>query len=1040
MNEQTSVMEGLEHQMSLIFTRLKERALYFPDNDIEKIRDLLTQMEKNSWSARPRTYSVLRMIGKEKELMGMFVEKGLFDIGLPYDAFSLPLFVRGPTYRHNFLKSQAFVLTDAEKMEKGSHAHLANNADTNFQIVNELGRGGFGMVEEVRSNLSYDTYARKTILRRKKFDGSTSDEESFRNEFQNLKRLSHHHLVKYIGSYTDPQYFGILLLPVAQCDLKVYLDKPSFSRMELQCIRRFFGCITSGIEYLHRQACRHKDIKPGNILIRDRVVYITDFGLAYDWTDKSKSKTEGLMGDRSINYMAPEVAAEQPRGSAADMWSLGCIFLDMLTVLKEETIDKRKNFFESTGSKGRNPRQNQNAYNLWMEKLESRHDKFPWLWTKELLLRNPEDRLTAIELLRKIQQCNDPEDGYIYYCAKCDESVEVTIPIPDLAGLTQAKPVDRDDVHIDNITITDIRNGIVRAVTREDQSDTRLWLRRWASLSEPTEDCQTSLGSYTKALHIAARQGSSDIAQDLLKYGFDVNAIAMGSTPLHLAIQNGNEAVMQLLVDQSADTNVHDGNSSVTALHIAARRGFRSAAKFLLEKGADVNALDNLKNTPLHVAAFWASEEVAAVLLKHPDINLSPHNDARLAPLHIAAGQGHERVVRLLLDKGVDIDTRDSWLGNTALHHAANQGRKDVVRLLIQRDAQVNLCQTSNDRATALHLAVTVRHPQTVEELLRGKIDSNVMDVSGATALHLAVVVGQLEIASLLLKKGFDVNKHINDPKQTVPLLLAVNRQNAAMTKLLIENNANVNITDIHGTTCLHIIARQPKALEMVELLLNYTPDINAQDKEKNSPLITAAAVGNTQVVEKLLEKGANAGARNIHYKTALHGAAYGGNVGAVKALLEHGVNVDVEDRERNSPLITAAVVGNTQVVEKLLEKGANARAKNTRYNTALHGAAHGGNVGVVKALLAHGADVNAEDLDKHTPLHIASLAGNLEVATLLVKVGARINLKDKYGHTPLWLAQDNGHHDLVKLFKAHGIKKGDLIGLLGFLQRAFGI
>jgi len=133
-----------------------------------------------------------------------------------------------------------------------------------------------------------------------------------------------------VSSYTDPQNFGILLLPVGECDLKEYLGKSSFTAKEFRSIRKFFGCITSGIKYLHDKSCRHKDIKPGNILIKQGVVYITDFGLAYDWTDKSKSKTEGLIGDRSVNYMAPEIAADQPRGSAADMWSLGCIFLDML--------------------------------------------------------------------------------------------------------------------------------------------------------------------------------------------------------------------------------------------------------------------------------------------------------------------------------------------------------------------------------------------------------------------------------------------------------------------------------------------------------------------------------------------------------------------------------------------------------------------------------------------------------------------------------------------------------------------------------------
>jgi hypothetical protein len=131
-------VEGLERQMSVIFTRLQDKRLYFPDNDIEKIRDLLTKMKKNSWSARPRTYSVLRMIGKERELMDKFVEEGIFDIGLPYDALSLPLIVRGPTDRRNFLESQAYVLTNAEEMEKGSHAHLGIKPRVGVNIFSVL--------------------------------------------------------------------------------------------------------------------------------------------------------------------------------------------------------------------------------------------------------------------------------------------------------------------------------------------------------------------------------------------------------------------------------------------------------------------------------------------------------------------------------------------------------------------------------------------------------------------------------------------------------------------------------------------------------------------------------------------------------------------------------------------------------------------------------------------------------------------------------------------------------------------------------------
>lgn len=112
--------------MSKIFARQERRGGRFPDDDIEKIRDLLVKMGKMLWSARPRTYAVLRMMGKEAELLDQFVEKDLLDIQFPYSALSLPLIVRSPSDRRKFLEKQAFILTDANLMETGSHAHLGN--------------------------------------------------------------------------------------------------------------------------------------------------------------------------------------------------------------------------------------------------------------------------------------------------------------------------------------------------------------------------------------------------------------------------------------------------------------------------------------------------------------------------------------------------------------------------------------------------------------------------------------------------------------------------------------------------------------------------------------------------------------------------------------------------------------------------------------------------------------------------------------------------------------------------------------------------
>jgi ankyrin len=512
---------------------------------------------------------------------------------------------------------------------------------------------------------------------------------------------------------------------------------------------------------------------------------------------------------------------------------------------------------------------------------------------------------------------------------------------------------DPDNIPIDNISITDIRNGLKQAVTREDQADTRLWLKRWQTLNLE-EDCQTSLGSHTNALHITARQGNADIARDLLKYGFDVNAVAMGSMPLHLAVKNGNEAVMRLLVDQDADLNSHDEQNGFTALHLAAQNGFRSAAKFLLENGANVNALDKSKDTPLHMAASSSNEEVAASLLAHSDITASPYNVNGRTPLHIAALHGHERIVSMLLQHGVYVDIRDSASGSTALCFAAEMGKNDVVRLLIQSGAQVNLRKTSKELWTALHVGVSHGHLRVVQELLEGKPDPDIRDVQGHTALHVAVLASNIEIASTLIDRGFDVNAHTNNLYKSVPLAMALLYRAKPMVKLILENNANFNITGPVGDTVLHGLAALPECLDLLELVLEYNPDVNAVDRNKVSPLMIAASTGNTQIAEKLLEKQANVQMKNMNYETALHIAAHGGHLDVVRALLKYGAIVDAEDQKKRTPLHYVSIVGNLEVALLLVNAGAKIGARDIVWQTPLWYAQDNGFTRLVELFEAH--------------------------------------------------------------------------------------
>ncbi len=197
-----------------------------------------------------------------------------------------------------------------------------------YELMEELGRGGMGVVYLARQVNLNRQLAVKTILRGPL--ASKGDRDRFLAEAQAAARLDHPGIVPVyqVGEDAGRMYFSMK-----------YIKGPTLSDLlndgplDPQLAARLLAKVARGIEFAHQHGVLHRDLKPSNILVdEDGEPHITDFGLAKRITDpQSMTHSGAVVGTPA--YMSPEQAAGRSGsvGPASDVYSLGAILYHMLT-------------------------------------------------------------------------------------------------------------------------------------------------------------------------------------------------------------------------------------------------------------------------------------------------------------------------------------------------------------------------------------------------------------------------------------------------------------------------------------------------------------------------------------------------------------------------------------------------------------------------------------------------------------------------------------------------------------------------------------
>lgn len=267
------------------------------------------------------------------------------------------------------------------------------------------------------------------------------------------------------------------------------------------------------------------------------------------------------------------------------------------------------------------------------------------------------------------------------------------------------------------------------------------------------------------------------------------------------------------------------------------------------------------------------------------------------------------------------------------------------------------------------------------------------------------------------LKAHLDRFKEVDgrsDNGQT-PLMLAAEQGSLEIVQELIRRGANVNLDDVDCWSAL-ISAAKEGHVDVVKELLENSAYIEHRDMGGWTALMWAAYKGRVEVTTILLEHGANPNTTGQQYSVyPIIWAAGRGHADIVKLLLHNGAKVNCSDKYGTTPLIWASRKGHFDCVMHLLENGADVDQEGANSMTALIVAVKGGYTDVVKELLKRNPNVNMTDKDGNTALMIAAKEGYTEIVQDLLDAGTYVNIPDRSGDTVLIGAVRGGHVEIVR-------------------------
>jgi ankyrin repeat protein len=306
---------------------------------------------------------------------------------------------------------------------------------------------------------------------------------------------------------------------------------------------------------------------------------------------------------------------------------------------------------------------------------------------------------------------------------------------------------------------------------------------------------------------------------------------------------------------------------------------------------------------------------------------------------------------------------------NTLAYYSSQMGYPNLLRAVITKDSNAVSVKIEACKLTLLHVAI--------------------IGIKKNYKFGPTLIEESIKVITNLIESGLGVDVQCGCKRTALHLASELNDD--VILKFLLEQGANVNLTDRFGKNALHFALENAKVnVEIIKLLVDKGIDVETRGyAEGTTPLHFCCRKGHYDALLILLVNDVNVNAKDLFNYSVLHEAVFGGNCNCVKELLDHGADINAVCKSGKTVLHAAFEKGsspNVDVIQLLLSRGVDANKQDEFKNTALDCAGlFNASHGVVKLLLDATAHDQLTSTDSLMFLHFAVYHGNYSSVELFL-------------------------------------------------------